>query len=540
MRSTIGQRMMLAIGAAAVLAIMVAVWMWSQRPDYRVLFSNFSDKDGGAIVAVLQQMNVPYKYSEGGGAILVPADQVHDLRLKLAAQDLPKGGNVGFEVMENQKLGTSQFLEQVNYQRALEGELASTIESINAVRAARVHLAMPKASVFVRDQQKPTASVLIDLQPGRALDPGQVSAIVHLLASSVPDLTPDNVTIVDQNGNLLSDTAGKHDRNGLDPNQLKYVQDMQQDIGSRIESIITPIVGKGNVHAEVTADIDFSNSEQAAETYKPNPTPDTSSVRSQQTSETSAAANPPGGIPGALSNQPPAPATAPIAAAPNAQPGAPGAAAAPPAQAQMIPVQKDSTTHYELDKTIRYTQLPMGGIRRLSVAVVVNYRTVTDKSGKSHSVALTPAEKTQITDLAREAMGYDQNRGDTLNVVNTPFVAPASVNLPETPWWKRPETIEMAKTIGRYLLGAIALLILYRKFLRPILDGLLHPPAPHHVPGSEAEEDIEGSEVHLSHQAESRAAAEHRYQNQLENIRQMARDNPKVIANVIKGWVNNE
>ncbi|MDA8225780.1 MAG: flagellar basal-body MS-ring/collar protein FliF, partial [Betaproteobacteria bacterium] len=217
MRSTIGQRMMLAIGAAAVLAIMVAVWMWSQRPDYRVLFSNFSDKDGGAIVAVLQQMNVPYKYSEGGSAILVPADQVHDLRLKLAAQDLPKGGNVGFEVMENQKLGTSQFLEQVNYQRALEGELASTIESINAVRAARVHLAMPKASVFVRDQQKPTASVLIDLQPGRALDPGQVSAIVHLLASSVPDLTPDNVTIVDQNGNLLSDTAGKHDRNGLDP-----------------------------------------------------------------------------------------------------------------------------------------------------------------------------------------------------------------------------------------------------------------------------------------------------------------------------------
>ncbi|HET9112678.1 MAG TPA: flagellar basal-body MS-ring/collar protein FliF, partial [Burkholderiales bacterium] len=390
-QSVNGRRLFLSLGIAAAIAIMAGIWMWSQKPDYRVLFSNFNDRDGGAIVAVLQQMNVPYKYSDGGGAILVPADQVNDLRLKLAAQDLPKGGNVGFDLMENQKLGTSQFLEQVNFQRALEGELAQTIQAISAVQAARVHLALPKSSVFVREQQKPTASVLLNLEPGRALDPAQVSAIVHLLASSVPDLLPTNVTIVDQNGNLLSDSAGKQGNDGLDPAQLKYVQSMQQSIASRIEAIITPIVGANNVHAEVTADVDFSHSEQAAETYKPNPTAETASVRSKQSSQTLNDSNGPGGIPGALSNQPPAPASAPINA-----PVAPGAGNNPASNTSSATnpevVHKDETTNYEVDKTIRYSQQPMGGLKRLSVAVVVNYKSVTGKDGKIKTVPLTSVE----------------------------------------------------------------------------------------------------------------------------------------------------
>ena len=238
-----GRNFFLMLGMAAVFAVMAAVWMWSQQPDYRVLFSNFSDRDGGSIVASLQQMNIPYKFAEGGGAILVQANQVHDARLKLASQGLPKGGSVGFELMENQKLGVSQFLEQVNFQRALEGELARSIQSVAAVQAARVHLALPKASVFVRDQQKPTASVLLNLHSGRTLDQQQVSAIVHLVASSVPDLPTANVTLVDQNGNLLSDTSKNSAANGLDPGQIKYVQELQQNIARRIESILTPIVG---------------------------------------------------------------------------------------------------------------------------------------------------------------------------------------------------------------------------------------------------------------------------------------------------------
>ena len=539
-QSAMGRRLILMIGVAAVIAVMAGVWMWSQKPDYRVLFSNFSDRDGGAIVASLQQMNVPYKYSEGGGAILVPADQVHDIRLKLASQGLPKGGNVGFELMENQKLGTSQFLEQVNFQRALEGELAQTIQAISAVQAARVHLALPKASVFVRDQQKPTASVLLNLEPGRALDPAQVSAIVHLLASSVPELTPSNVTIVDQNGNLLSDSSKKLANNGLDPSQLKYVQELQQDVAKRIESIITPIVGANNVHAEVTADVDFSHSEQAAETYKPNAAPDAVTMRSQQTSETVNGNGTASGIPGALSNQPPVPATAPITAPANTAANSTTAAGTPPAV-----VHKDSTVNYEVDKTIRYVQQPMGGLKRLSVAVVVNYKQVADKKSKVKDVPLTDAEKSQISDLVKEAMGYSQARGDTLNVVNSPFAAAKADVIAEPPLWKQPDNIQLAKDIGRYLLAFIALLYLYKKVLKPLLEKLTHPAHTHrHVEGEEygEDDDDEGSEVHLSAEGKSGGHPHPTttYQKNLDMAKQIAKDNPKIVANVVKAWVNNE
>ncbi|MDP3123016.1 MAG: flagellar basal-body MS-ring/collar protein FliF, partial [Thiobacillus sp.] len=283
-QTTGGRKVLLALGVAAMVAAMVAVWMWGQQPDYRVLFSNFSDRDGGAIVAELEKMGIPYKYAEGGGAVLVPSTHVHDARLKLASQGLPKGGNVGFELMENQRLGSSQFVERINFQRAMEGELARSIESVSAVQAARVHLAMPKDSVFVSEQKSPTASVLLNLHPGRVLDPQQISAIVHLVASSVPELMTKNVTLVDQNGNLLSD-AGRNagSSSGMDPSQIKYVQELQQSVVRRIESIITPIVGPNNVRAEATADVDFSRSEQAVESYKPNQTPEAMVVRSQQT-----------------------------------------------------------------------------------------------------------------------------------------------------------------------------------------------------------------------------------------------------------------
>ncbi len=272
-QTPVGRNLLLSLGIAAGLAVIIAVWLWAQKPEYRVLFSNISDRDSGAIIAQLDALQIPHKFAEGGGAILVPADQVYDARVKLAAQGLPKGGNVGFEIMENQKLGVSQFLEQVNYQRALEGELANSIQAVAGVQAARVHLAMPKASVFMRDQQKPTASVLLTLAPGRSLDEQQVSAIVHLVASSVPELTSKNVTVVDQNGDLLSSSEKMAGNNGLDPTQLKYVQELQHNIVTRVESIIAPIVGSNNVRAEATADVDFSHSDQASETYGPNQPP---------------------------------------------------------------------------------------------------------------------------------------------------------------------------------------------------------------------------------------------------------------------------
>lgn len=525
LQSPMARMAAMAGGAAAIVALMAGIWFWGQQPAYRVLFSNYSDRDGGAIVAALQQMNVPYQIADGGGAILVPEKQVHDVRLKLAAQGLPKGGGVGFELMENQKLGTSQFLEQVNFQRALEGELARTIHSLANVQSARVHLALPKASVFLRDQQKPTASVMLSLHPGRALEPQQVSAIVHLVASSVPELPVSGVTVVDQNGNLLSDNSKPKSANQLDPSQLKYVEEMQQAIARRIESILTPIVGPQNVRAEVSADIDFSTSEQAAESYRPNQSPESTVIRSQQQSESQTTGSPTaGGVPGALSNTPPQPASAPVTNPPQ-QPAAGGP---PPGSSQ-----KDSTINYEVDKTLRVTQQPMGGVKRLSVAVVVNHRTERDKDGKPVTRALTDDEKAQLTDLVKEAMGFNKERGDTLNLVNSVFVGAAPEAIPELPLWKDPDNIALAKEAGRYLLIFAAIAFLYFRQLKPLLKRLRdREPAPALPPGGPVEPV-------LSVDGELLPAASAR-KNDLEVARQVAKDDPRMVANVVKNWVGVE
>lgn len=529
-RTAGGQKILLALGVAAVVAVMGAVWMWGRQPDYRVLFSNFSDRDGGSIVAELEKMNIPYKYSEGGGAVLVPADRVHDARLKLASQGLPKGGNVGFELMENQKLGSSQFVERINFQRAMEGELARSIESVSSVQSARVHLAMPKDSVFVSEQKSPTASVLLNLHPGRVLDLQQISAIVHLVASSVPELPIKNVTVVDQHGNLLSESGKMASANGMDPNQIKYVQDLQQNVVKRIESIITPIVGPNNVRAEATADVDFSRSQQAVETYKPNQTPDAMVIRSQQTSEALNGNGDPGGVPGALTNQPPAPATAPINAAPII------------AQDAVAPIngetstststRKDATVNYEVDKTIQYVQQGVGGLKRLSVAVVVNYRKTTDKNGKVVMTPLTAAETTQINNLVKEAMGFNAERGDSVNVVNTPFARAEQEILPDLPWWKQSENVEyiqMAKTAGKYLLMALLLLILYLRVLKPMLKKLSASMAPPPV----------SQNVQLQHADDGVLAlpGQRNYQDNLSRAQKLANEDPRVVANIVKTWV---
>ncbi|RBA25803.1 flagellar basal-body MS-ring/collar protein FliF [Herminiimonas fonticola] len=543
-KSPNGRKIVLMIGIAAVIAVMIGLVLWGQKPEYRVLFSNFSDRDGGAIMTSLQAANVPYKFAEGGGAILVPADKVHEIRLKLAAEGLPKGGSVGFELMENQKLGVSQFLEQVNFQRALEGELARSIQSVGAIQAARVHLALPKASVFVRDQQKPTASVLLNLHPGRFLDQQQVSAIVHLVASSVPELSPKNVTIVDQAGNLLSENNKPAGTNTLDPSQLKYVQELQQSITKRIESIITPIVGLNNIRAEATADVDFSTSEQAAEVYKPNQVANSATVRSMQSSESSNGGNNATGVPGALTNQPAPAATAPLNTTPPPAPpgsaaaaaGTPGAAAATAAAGTTAtPTQRDITTNYEVDKTVRYVQQPMGGLKRLSVAVVVNYKRVVGKDGKVSVLPLSEVEKTQITDLVKEAMGYNKDRGDTLNVVNSPFAGVDKAEAAKPPLWERPEVIDMGIQGAKYVLLGIVLLILYLKVLKPMLKKLNPPPLVLTDESGEPISRVQELEEEVGPMGEQRT-----YQQNLEAAKELARKDPKVVANIVKAWVGNE
>lgn len=527
----IGNKLFLLAGIAAVIAVMVVFWLWSQQPDYRVLFANFTDKDGGAIVAALDKMNVPYKLSDSGSAILVPAAQVHQARLKLASEGLPKGGNIGFELLEKQKFGVSQFVEQVNFQRGLEGELERSIQAIDTVESAIIHLAIPKQSVFVREDQKPTASVLLNVLSGRHLDPNQVSAIVHLVASSVPHLQASNVTVVDQNGNLLSDTSKKAGAKHLDPEQLKYIDELQQSIARRVESIIVPIVGASNVRAEASVEVDFSTSEQAAEMYKPNQNTTDVTVRSMQSNESSTVGpNGATGVPGALSNQPPAEATAPIV-----DEDGEAIAAAPAASAPPLNTQKNTTTNFEVDKTIRYEQQGMGGIKRLNVAVVVNNMPVVDAEGNTTYRPLTDAEKQQINDLAKQAMGFNEARGDALAVVNSTFAQAAVEVLPPVPMWKQPAAIEYVKDALRLMIGIIVMLMLYKKILKPMFNKLTEPLAlPSPTSNTLANLGNNAGVVQVQNEPQLLSS----YNQSLDAAKQMALENPRMVASVVSGWTS--
>ncbi|SFC75549.1 flagellar M-ring protein FliF [Polaromonas sp. OV174] len=522
-------RLPLMIGASAAVAAVAAMWLWSRAPDYGVLYSNLSDRDGGAIIASLQQMNIPYKFAEGGGALLVAASKVPEARLRLASQGLPKGGTAGFELMDNQKFGTSQFAEQVNYQRALEGELARSINSIAAVESARVHLALPKPSLFVREQKKPSASVVLTLHRGRSIDEGQISAIAHLISSSVPELSAKSITVVDQAGNLLS--AANAGARGLDVSQLKYTQEIEQGYIRRIEAILQPIVGAANVHAQVAAEIDFSVVENTDEKYRPNQEPGSAAIRSHQSSESlQQGAVPPGGVPGALSNQPPVNPVAPIvnpasAPSPGTLPaGAPGTA------------RKDGTTNYELDRSIRHVQQGAGGVKRLSAAVVVNYRSSVNAQGKRLTQALSAAELEQVNNLVKEAMGYSSERGDSLNVVNSPFASDNNNDVMVLPLWKQPENIELAKSVGKYLLLAMLALWLWFAVLRPLLRKHLQPPAAQ----APVAADEKAAQPDDSAQQDQPQAQERQAQRHLDNIQyaqETAVKDPRMVAMLIKHWM---
>ncbi|AGB77696.1 flagellar basal-body M-ring protein/flagellar hook-basal body protein FliF [Enterobacteriaceae bacterium strain FGI 57] len=524
----------LMVASAAAVAIVVALVLWAKSPDYRTLFSNLSDQDGGAIVSQLTQMNVPYRFADNGGAIEVPADKVHELRLRLAQAGLPKGGAVGFELLDQEKFGISQFSEQVNYQRALEGELSRTIETLGPVKSARVHLAMPKPSLFVREQKSPSASVTVNLEPGRALDEGQISAVVHLVSSSVAGLPPGNVTLVDQSGHLLTQSnTNAHDLNDA---QLKYAADVESRVQRRIEAILGPIVGNSNVHAQVTAQIDFDNKEQTEEQYRPNGDASQAVLRSRQVNESEQIGSPyPGGVPGALSNSP-----APAPSAPITTPPANNTSRTTSTQSSGGPrnTQRNETSNYEVDRTIRHTKRNVGDIQRLSVAVVVNYRALAD--GKTQ--ALSAEQMKQIDDLTREAMGFSSQRGDTLNVVNSPFTQSEETG-GELPFWQQQSFIDQLMSLGRWLLVLLVAWLLWRKAVRPQLTRRQQETQVAAEQARVIQETQDAVEVHLSkdeqlqqRRANQRMGAEVMSQR----IRDMSDNDPRVVALVIRQWMNND
>ena len=536
----------LIVAGAAAIAILVAMVLWAKSPDYRTLYSNVSDQDGGAIVTQLTQLNIPYRFADNGGAIEVPADKVHELRLRLAQQGLPKGGAVGFELLDQEKFGISQFSEQINYQRALEGELARTIETLGPVKTARVHLAMPKPSLFVREQKNPSASVTVTLEPGRALDEGQISAVTHLVSSAVAGLPTGNVTVVDQSGHLL--TQSNTSSRDLNDAQLKYANDVEGRIQRRIEAILGPIVGSGNIHAQVTAQINFDNKEQTEEQYSPNGDAAQAVMRSRQlnTTEQIGGQNP-GGVPGALSNQPAPANNAPISTPPaNPQNGQQNGqqnnqqqqTTSTAANAGPRNSSRNETTNYEVDRTIRHTKMNVGDVQRLSVAVVVNYKTLPD--GKP--LPLTTDQMKQIEDLTREAMGFTEKRGDSLNVVNSPFTATDETG-GELPFWQQQSFIEQMMSAGRWLLVLIVAWLLWRKAIRPQLTRRAEEAKAAQEMMSARQDIEEAVEVRLSKDEQTQ---QRRVNQRLgaevmsQRIREMSDNDPRVVALVIRQWMSND
>lgn len=535
------KKMMLGGGIAALIAIFVAMTMWGREGDYRVLYANLSDKDGGAILAQLQQMNVPYKHTDGGAAIMVPADKVHDIRLKLAAAGLPKGSVTGFELMESQKFGVTQFQERLNFQRGLEGELTRSIQTLSGVQSARIHLALPNQNGFFREQQKASASVVLSLYPGRTLDRAQIAGIVHLVSSSVPEMSPKAVSVVDQSGALLSGSTEAADQSGLDAQQLQYVRQMEANYTQRIRDILEPVVGKDNFRAQVNADLDFAQVESTAEEYKPNQGQAPAAVRSQQSTEQNGAGSAlPSGIPGAMSNQPPVPATAPINGASQALQAAGGSTTGGSSR-------REAVTNYEVDKTVRVTRNATGTIKRLNAAVVINHRTTTDAKGKTTTQAIPQEELDKLTALVQETIGFDQQRGDSVKVVNTPFQV-VKEEPDNTPIWQRPETVDVLRTLAVPGALTLAALIVVFGAIRPAIRAARPEPAPeaeqaklnavvdddNELPGmSELPPGmVRGPDGQPVPALEAPMA-----DARLESAKALAKENPAAMATLVRSWM---
>ncbi|HET9822651.1 MAG TPA: flagellar basal-body MS-ring/collar protein FliF [Burkholderiaceae bacterium] len=524
----------LGLGAAGLVAVLAALALWTSKGDYRVLYANLNEKDGGAIIAQLSQMNIPYRHADGGNAILVPSDKVHDARLKLASAGLPKGSVIGFELMDSARFGQTQFQERLTFQRGLEGELTRSILALGAVQSARVHLALPQHNGFFREQQKPSASVLLSLHPGRALDRAQVAGIVHLVSSSVPELTTKAVSVIDQTGALLSGGNEGASGQGLDAQQLQYVQQIEQNYVKRVVDILEPVVGRDNLRATVTAEVDFSQTESTAEEYKPNQGGAPATVRSQQLSESgSGAQSTPSGVPGAASNQPPVPATAPItgAAAP-LQAAATGLAGGS--------ARRDAVTNYEVDKTVRVTRAATGSVKRLNAAVVVNHRVTTAPNGKTTSTPLTGEELDKLTTLVQEALGYSKERGDSVKLINAPFKVEALPKQAELPFWKQDGVVDLlrgaATPAALVLVAAMVLFGLVRPALKAAQPAAATPAA--RAAGGQL--DLVADDPLALPGAGAPMLEAPRGSERLENARAVAKQNPAAVANIVRGWVNGE
>ncbi|MGI1677431.1 MAG: flagellar M-ring protein FliF [Cellvibrionaceae bacterium] len=526
----------LMVGLAISVAVGFAAVMWSQEKDYRPMYGSLDRLDSSEVVQIFETNDIAYKIDGSSGALLVASEDINKARLRLAEAGISDDKSVGFELLdEEQPLGSSQFMENARYRRGLEGELARTITSIRSVRSARVHLAIPKASVFVRDSREPRASVFIELYPGRSLSPSHVQAIANIVASSISELKLENVTIVDQKGHLFEleiespefMMAGK---------QREYTRKLEKDYTRRVNSILEPIVGVQNYRAEVSADVDFTSVEQAAETFNP----DLPAIRSEQTVEEARVNGASGGgIPGALTNQPPGNAQAPEVAGANGD----GAGAAAPSNSR-----SQATRNYELDRTVSYTKNQVGQLKRLTVAVVLNDRvTVDSESGEETRITWTESELERLGILVRDAVGFSAARGDSVNIINSSFLKEDIIDIPleTTPIWQEDWFLSILKIAGTVFIIIALLFGLLRPILKSLAAGGLQNKALDEAreaaalqsSGMDGSNSSNDETVTLSGgNALSLPSPDKGYEQHLSMVKGMIAEDPGRVAQVVKRW----
>jgi flagellar M-ring protein FliF len=516
------------LAVAGAVALGLWAWGWSQKPVYVPVYGNLSERDSAELAEALRTAAIPFTLDRLSGAVSVPEAQVHEARIQLAGQGLPRGSAQGFEMMQQEQgFGTSQFIETARYQHALETELARTIGNLQPVRGARVHLAIPKPSAFTRNREAPSASVFVELHSGRSLEQNQVASIIHMVASSVAGMSPQDVTVVDQFGRLLSNKDGDSAL-AQSAQQLDYQRRIEADYIRRIEQLLTPLVGAGRVSAQVAADLDFSVTEEARESF----TPDPAKVRSEQISEdTTRGTKTATGIPGATSNQPP-----PATANPPLNSLAGGGA-----ESDVQTQSKQASRSFELDRTVSHTRQPVGKLQRLSVAVLVDHVPRPKAGGKAGETELSPlteAEIAKVQSLVREAVGFNETRGDSVSVQNAAFLQSEIAAFDDVPVWQQPQL----QSYARQAFGALLVLVLIFVVLRPALKSLLQAPlkaagtALTAAPGDDVDRALADDRVNLP----SVARAPNPYEQKLQIAKQAVAQDPKRVAQVVKTWVGQE
>jgi flagellar M-ring protein FliF len=544
MRHAATRQLLLLVGVAAAVALGVAVVLWSRGPNYALLYAGLGQKDAAAITQALQADGTPYRLGADGSSVMVPASSLAPVRLKLAAQGLPQGvasTGVAQQAAPDSPFGMSDLAERTRYQQMLETDLDNTIASLQSVRSARVHLAMPQPSAFIRDNHPASASVLVTLYPGRQLGASQVAAIVHLVSSSVPGLDAHDVSVIDQQGQLLT-TTGAGDVDALGDARLRLAARMENTYAQRIESLLTPLVGPGRVRAQVAVDLNFSQTEKASETFDP----DHPALRSEQvSSEQHHGDGADTGVPGALSNEPPNTVAQPTAAKPGqgvAAAATAGAVARPAGKAAAAPadVSSSATRNYELDHTISHVSDPAGGLERLTVAVLVDDKLVPDAGGKTKSVPFTPQEIGHLTELAKNAVGFDAARGDSVTVINQPFHrAPDGQALPPESFWQRPGLLDLIKQGAGVLIALIVAFGLLRPLLRGVFKGQAQA-APSALPAPPPTISVRIDDAPGGEGARLAAPAAEDYEQRIQLARRMVNDDPRQVAQVVKNWVGED